>query len=155
MARQSSTDLVGVLRLTRTPSSLPLFTCFCAHRVRGDLTKLRRHFTDALPYRCGLAMASSAAVPPCTPTRMIRTFPKGTIGCASLRGARWCSPRGRRLPAGEARSSEVPPPLGCTDQWGRRPTVSRRGIGLGVDLGVYSFFQRGFEKEISKMIFQK
>ena len=99
MAHRSSPDLVGVLRRAETLTSLPFFACSCACFVRDYLSELRRCCAGALPRRSGLATASSAAVPPCTPVRVLWSFPgqaKGTIGCASLRGTRWCSPRGRR-----------------------------------------------------------
>jgi len=106
-------------------------------------------------YHTGAAWPRRAA-PPCHHARPSEVFrpssgqSEDTPGCASLRGAQWCSPRGR----GPHRRRDLlvggTLPLGHIDQWGQRPTVSRRGTALGVDLGVFSVFDPGFE-----LIFRK
>ena len=110
--------------------------------------KLGGAFARALPHRSGLATASSAAVPPCMLARVLRLLSgrsKGTLGCASLRGAQWCSPRGRGPHRRRDPLVGGALPLGHTDQWGQGPTGSRRGTELGVDLGVFSDFDLDFE----------
>ena len=111
-----------------------------------------------LPRRSGLATASSAAVPPCTPAGALRpssSQAKGTLGCASLRGARWCSPRGRRPHRRRDPLVGGALPLGHADQWGRGPTVSCKGTEAGRDLGAPSVFQCGFEMDLQKMFSRK
>jgi len=110
--------------------------------------KLGRFLTGVLPHRSGLATASSAAVPPCMPAGVLRSSSgrsKDTLGCASLRGARWCSPRGQRPQRRRDPLVGGALPLSHTDQWGRGPTVSRKGTKAGRDLGVFSVFHHGFE----------
>jgi len=73
--------------------------------------------------------------------------PLGAPRCGEHDGAH---PVAGNLTAGEICSSEVPLPLGLADQWVQRPTVSRRGTVLGVDLGVLSVFDPDFD-----LIFRK
>ena len=102
------------------------------------MRKLGRVLACVLSHRSGLATVSSAAVPPCMLAMVLRSSSgqsKGTLGCASLRGARWCSPRGRRPrrrrePAGRSR-----PECGMADPWGHDPWVPLVSASAGVDLG--------------------
>jgi len=69
-------------------------------------------------------MVSSAAVPPCMPAGVLWSSSgriKGTLGCASPRGARWCSPRGRRPHHQRDPLVGGTLPLSHADQWGRGP----------------------------------
>jgi len=75
---------------------------------------------------------------------------EGTAGCASLRGAQWCSHRGREPHRRRDLLVGGALPLGLADQWGQGPTVSRRGTVLGVDLGVFSVFASDFDLTFTK-----
>jgi len=119
--------------------------------------KLGRVHARVLPHQSGLATASSAAVPPCMLAGVLRSSSdrsKGTLGCASLRGARWCSPRGRRPhrrrePAGRSR-----PECGVADPWGHDPWVPPVSASAGVDSGGSSVFRRFFlKKGFTKFVF--
>ena len=96
-------------------------------------------------YRTGAAWPRRAAPPcrhACSSEVLWLSFgqSEGTAGSASLRGAQWFSPRGREPHRRRDLLVGGTLPLGLTDQWGQRPTVSRRGTALGVDLGVFSVF---------------
>jgi len=101
-------------------------------------------------YRTGAAWPRRAA-PPCRHACSLEVLrpssgqPEGTAGCASLRGARWCPPRGREPHRRRDLLVGGALPLGLADQWGQRPTVNRRGTALGVDLGVFKVFYPVFE----------
>jgi len=123
--------------------------------------KLGRVPARVLPHQSTLATASSAAVPPCMLAGVLRSSSgrsKGTLGCASLRGARWCSPRGRRPrrrrePAGRSR-----PECGVADPWGHDPWVPPVSASAGVNLGGSSvfclfFLNKGFQNLIKSCIF--
>jgi len=123
--------------------------------------KLGRVPARVLPHRSGLATASSAAVPPCMLAGVLRSSSgrsKGTLGCTSRRGARWCSPRGRRPRRRQDPAGRSWPEYGVADPWGDDPWVPPVSASAGVGLGGSSVFRRfylnkGFQNLFKSCIF--
>jgi hypothetical protein len=93
------TELIGELRSTDSSPPLSLFLSPCMHLVRLASPVLVRLSLFPLLAGDGRPPLSRATAPPSPPAGPYQSSNGSTVRCtwlASLWGAQWCSPRGRR-----------------------------------------------------------